>query len=109
MGYLYYGTTSYRVEMDDRALAHLKIAMLTLLRAGQSLAFSFVRPPEAGSGRETLWICPTTDIRFRFNGSRAPAVNEPWVRRIIETAKTPAGMRMVSETPEAQEPALIGG
>lgn len=109
MGYLYYGTTSYRVEMDDRALAHLKIAILTLLRAGQSVAFSFVRPPEAGSGRETLWICPSTDIRFRFNGSRAPVINEPWVRRIMETAKSPAGLRLVSEVNSADEPALVGG
>jgi len=109
MGYLYYGTTSYRVEIEDRSLAHLKIAILTLLRAGQSIAFSFVRPPEAGSGRETLWICPTTDIRFRFNGSRAPVVNEPWVRRIIDTAKSPAGLRLVSEGSDAEEPSLVGG
>jgi hypothetical protein len=109
MGYLYYGTSSYRVEIEDRQLAHLKIAILSLLRSGQSIAFSFVRPPEAGSGRETLWICPSSDIRFRFNGSRAPVINEPWVRRIIDTAKSGAGLRLVSETADAHEASLVGG
>jgi hypothetical protein len=109
MGNLYYGNAGYRVEIEDRALAHLKIAILTLLRAGHSLAFSFVRPPEAGSGRETLWITPTSDVRFRFNGSRAPVINEPWVRRIIDTAKSPAGLRLVSEQADSGEPSLVGG
>ncbi|MCS5732480.1 DUF7882 family protein [Herbiconiux daphne] len=97
MGFLYYGNDSYQIEVDDRPLAHLKIALLTLLRAGRSIAFSFERPVEMGSGRETLWICPSTDMRFRFHGSRPPRINQQWVRAIIATAEAPTGLRLVPE------------
>jgi hypothetical protein len=97
MGFLYYGNDSYAIEIDDRRLAHLKIALLTLLRAGKSIAFSFERPIELGSGRETLWISPSTNLRFRFNGSRPPTVNETWVRAMIATAGAPTGLRLVDE------------
>lgn len=106
MGFLYYGNNSYAVEIDDRPLAHLKVAVLTLLRADKSLAFSFERPMEQGSGRETLWISPATEIRFRFNGSRPPKINELWVRSIIATAEGPTGMRMVAEPAEVVEDVL---
>lgn len=107
MGYLYYGNDSYAIDIDDRPLAHLKIALLTLLRAGQSVAFSFDRPLERGSGRETLWISPSTDIRFRFNGTRSPRINEQWVRMIIASAQAPTGLRLVPETPPGPPTAEI--
>jgi len=97
MGYLYYGNNGYAVELDDRPLSHLKIALLTMLRAGQSVAFTFTRSASAGSGRETLWITPSTDIRFRFAGSRPPIINAQWVRDIIATASAPTGLRLVRE------------
>ena len=97
MGYLYYGTNSYEVELDDRPLSHLKIALLSLLRAGQSVAFTFTRPAAIGSGRETLWITPATDIRFRFAGSRPPAINVRWVQEIIESASQATGLRLMTE------------
>ncbi|MFM9876984.1 MAG: ATP-dependent DNA ligase [Rhodoglobus sp.] len=105
MGFPYYGNNSYAVEIDDRALAHLKVAMLTLLRAGKCLAFCFDRSADIGSGRETLWISPSTEIRFLFRGSRVPTINHEWLRRIIATADAPTGLRLV---PEPQEmPVLI--
>ncbi|KRA24889.1 hypothetical protein ASD65_10965 [Microbacterium sp. Root61] len=107
MGYLYYGNDSYAVEIDDRPLAHLKIAILSLLRAGKSVAFTFDRSAAAGSGRETLWISPSTDIRFRFNGSRVPRINEPWLRSIIATAGTPTGLRLIAEADAVPDDSLV--
>ncbi len=60
MGYLYYGTTGYAIEVDDRPLAHLKIALLTLLRAGQSVAFSF---PRSQSGQRPRNVVDLADHR----------------------------------------------
>lgn len=97
MGFLYYGNDSYAVEIDDRTLAHLKIAVLTLLRTGRGIAFSFERPVEMGSGRETLWISPSTDVRFRFYGSRPPRINQEWVKQLLATADAPTGLRVVAE------------
>lgn len=102
MGFLYYGNNSYPVEIDDRPLAHLKVAILSLLRAGKSLAFSFDRPTGAGSGRETLWISPSTELRFRFNGNRPPRINQEWVRSIMATSDNPTGLRMVTEPSEVE-------
>ncbi|WP_371030722.1 ATP-dependent DNA ligase [Pseudoclavibacter sp. JSM 162008] len=97
MGFMYYGSQGHELEIDDRPLAHLKIAVLSLLRAGHSVAFSISRPAGQGSGRETLWISPATDLRFRFAGGRMPAINDAWVRAIISSANSPAGMRICPE------------
>jgi hypothetical protein len=97
MGVMYFGSNGYRIEIDDRPLSHLKVALLTLLRADRSVAFSFQRPASAGGGRETLWITPTTELRFRFYGSRPPRINETWVRAIIATADETTGFRLIRE------------
>jgi hypothetical protein len=106
MGFLYYGNNSYAINIDDRPLAHLKIAILSMLRAGKSIAFSFDRATDAGSGRETLWISPSTEIRFLFHGSRPPRINEQWVRSIIASSDAATGMRLVTEPVDALAPEL---
>ncbi len=54
MGCLFYGSTGYAIEIDDRSLAHLKVAILTLLRAQKSIAFTYTKCLSQGSGRDTL-------------------------------------------------------
>lgn len=101
VGFLYYGNNSYAVEIDDRPLAHLKVTILSALRAGRSLAFSFERSTDMGSGRETLWISPASEIRFRFNGSRSPRINDEWLKAMMATATSSTGLRLVKEPDEA--------
>lgn len=96
MGFFYFGAQGHELEIDDRPLAHLKIALLSLLRAGKSVALTITRPVSQGGGRETLWISPSTDLRFRFIGGRAIAIDEAWVHAIIATADTPTGLRLCS-------------
>jgi hypothetical protein len=102
VGFIYYGSNEYPVEVDDRALAHLKMAVLSLLRAGRSVAFSFTNPTAVGGGRETLWISPTTDLRFKFLGGRPPRINPEWVRLMIESANEPTGMHLMEEPVHSQ-------
>lgn len=83
MGYMYYGSQGYELEIDDRPLSHLKIALLSMLRAERCVAFTMQRPNSSGGGRETLWITPHTDLRLRFIGSRPPSINEDWVKLLI--------------------------
>lgn len=97
MGYMYYGSQGYELEIDDRPLSHLKIALLSMLRAERCVAFTMQRPNSSGGGRETLWITPHTDLRLRFIGSRPPSMNEDWVKLLIASASTPAGMRLCTE------------
>ena len=100
MGSLYYGTGRFAVEIDDRPLAHVKVALLLLLREGYGVAFTFTPSQAHGGGRDTLWISPTTDIRFFFSGGRSPSINDEWVREIVETAHSPTGMRLIPEPSE---------
>ncbi len=97
LGFLYYGSSDHSVEIDDRALAHVKVAMMSLLRAGHSFAFSHPRPASRGGGRETLWISPSIELRFRFLGSRPPKINADWLQAVIDTADSHTGMRLLSE------------
>ncbi|MBF4552103.1 ATP-dependent DNA ligase [Pseudoclavibacter sp. RFBJ3] len=106
MGFMYYGSQGHELEIDDRPLLHLKVALLSMLRAGHSVAFSMSRPANQGSGRETLWISPTTDLRFRFIGGRLPAINDDWVRAIIASANSPTGMRICQEPAPARATSL---
>lgn len=109
MGYLYYGSHRHAVEIDDRPLAHVKEALLLLLREGHGVAFSVTIPTSQGGGRETLWISPTTDIRFLFSGGRSPTLNESWVQAIVEAARSQTGMHMVPEPTELAAVAYATG
>ena len=106
MGYLYYGADAHAIEIEDRQLAHLRVAILSLLRAGHSVAFTCPRSKDLGGGRESIWITPQTDLRFRFRGSRAPNLNEHWVRAIIATNDSAAGLHMVPECAHPSETAV---
>lgn len=103
MGYLHYGSTAHGIEIEDRSLAHLRVAILSLLRAGHTVAFTYQRAHELG-GRESVWITPTTDLRFRFLGSRTPKLNEAWVRALIESNHSAAGLHLVRECPPSNQP-----
>ena len=86
MGLLIYGPTSAEIEMDDRLLAHLRIVILTKMRNQESFSLSWTLDPAQGSGRETLWVHPSIPLRFRFFGSRPPAINRAWIDQMVQTA-----------------------
>ncbi|SEA52976.1 DUF7882 family protein [Leifsonia sp. 21MFCrub1.1] len=84
--------------VDDRTLAHVKVVILTLLRSGQGVAFTFTHAMNEGYGRETIWISPTTDLRFQFFGSRAPQLNRRWIEDMLRSATSKTGL-VVTEEP----------
>lgn len=101
MGYLTYaGSTEY--EFEDRALAHLKVAVGMKLRRQESFFISWSNPVERGSGRVSIWVSPGIPLAFRFSGSRAPELNKVWLDVLNELSHTPRGLIMVSEK-EAEE------
>jgi hypothetical protein len=106
MGYLLYGERATDVEIDDRALAHLKIVILAKLRRHESFAFSWPEPASRGSGRNTIWLHPMITLRFRFLGSRRPVINAEWIRKLTDLANTPEGLVCA---PEPQDAALTRG
>lgn len=96
MGHLAYaGIAEY--DFDDRALAHLKVAIGMKLRRQESFFISWSKPAEEGSGRFSLWVSPSTPLAFRFEGSRAPELNRVWIDVLSSLSHTPRGLIMISE------------
>jgi hypothetical protein len=102
VGQLIYDTST-RTTVDDRALAHLQIVMLSKLRRKESFAFSWKYPASEGDGRSTVWIAPDLPLHFRFSGSRPPAINPAWIEVLMDSANTAAGLHLIPE-PSPGEP-----
>lgn len=108
MGFLHYGQSDFTISIEDRTLAHVKVVILTLLRNGQSVAFTFAHPMSDGSGRETIWITPTSELRFQFLGSRAPRLNGAWIEEMLRVATSQSGLHVTDEpTEEGLEPVHV--
>ena len=97
MGYLIYDGSTAEIHMDDRTLAHLQIVIINKLRRQESFAFSWKEPASAGDGRSTIWIYPTVSLRFRFEGSRPPAVNQTWLSALSQAANSGSGLQVLPE------------
>ncbi|MFE4950580.1 ATP-dependent DNA ligase [Leifsonia sp. NPDC056665] len=83
----------------------MKVVILTLLREGQSVAFTFAHPTSDGSGRDTIWITPASELRFQFLGSRPPHLNREWIAEMLRAAAVQPGLH-VTEEPHEETPGL---
>lgn len=101
MGYLLYGNVA-EYEVEDRALAHLKVAIGFKLRRQESFFVSWTVPVEKGGGRFSVWVSPHVPIAFKFSGSRPPEINQTWVTVLRQLSGTQRGLVLVSEK-EAEE------
>jgi hypothetical protein len=97
MGCLIYGPTGTRVDIDDRTLAHLKVVILTKLRRGEGLAFSWNRGPEQGGGRDTMWLAPSIGVEFQFVGGRPASLNKVWLDELMASANSSGGLHILPE------------
>jgi hypothetical protein len=86
LGILIYGPAASEIEMEDRLLAHLRIVIISKMRNHEPFSLSWTMEPSQGSGRETLWIHPSIPLRFRFFGSRPPAINRAWIEQMMLAA-----------------------
>ena len=56
MGKFIYNSSQREIEIDDRVLAHLRVAILNKLRRSESFAMTWEHGVENGSGRTTFWL-----------------------------------------------------
>jgi hypothetical protein len=101
VGHLIYDRGTAEVQMDDRVLAHLQIVMVAKLRRHESFAFSWKEPAASGDGRSTIWVFPTVSLRFRFAGSRPPAINPAWLKALAASADSGQGLHVLPEPASA--------
>lgn len=102
MGTLYYGDARVPIEVEDRALAHVKFVILAKLRRNEGFGFSWMKPLSEGSGRGTVWLHPSIPLHFEFSGSRSPNLNRAWLELLTQQAATSGGLTLVEEP--ANEP-----
>lgn len=94
MGKLIYGRDS-SIEIEDRLLAHLKLAVTAKLRRDEKFTLSWTH--EADTGRSTIWVHPSIPLQFKFDGSRAPVINRDWVEALMMSANSTGGLQLIPE------------
>jgi len=105
------GSDSYVI--DDRVLAHLELAISVKFRRGESFPFTLAASDlKAGQGQRIFWMHPSIPVQFHYDGDRRTIrLNPAWVERLIESAFTESGLRVVPEpttgAPSAARP-LVG-
>lgn len=95
MGMLYYDGTA--IEIDDRTLAHLKVAVVQKLRRQEAFTVSWTHPPGSDGGRSTLWMHPAIPLRFVFTEPESPELHTEWLEEILRTANSTGGIQLTRE------------
>lgn len=93
--FIYDGTV--KVDIDDRALAHLQIVIGNKLRRGEAFHFSWRDDTSTGGGRTTVWLHPRANLVYKYYGGRVPETNRAWVDALAQTANAATGLYVVPE------------
>lgn len=96
MGTIQYGNGS-EIHIEDRALAHLKVAIATKLRRNESFTLSWRHPEGDTPGRSTIWLHPSIPLRFTFEEPETPQLNQKWLEALMIEASSSGGICLVDE------------
>ena len=99
MGTLFYG--SEPIPMEDRTLAHLKVAVVTKLRRGENFTLSWTHGEEDVRGRTTIWMHESIPLRFEFTEPEPPDLRREWIESILRSANTTGGIMLTPENMES--------
>ena len=103
MGNLYYGDHSDPIVIEDRALSHLKVVIVTKLRRNESFTLSWTTP-DSEHGRSTIWLHPSIPLRFEFKEPVAPELSGEWLQRLAHSANSTGGIALVDEHVDPSRP-----
>lgn len=94
MGRLYYGGPDSAIEIEERALAHLKLVVTTKLRRGESFTLSWTHAPHQQPGRSTIWLHPAIPLRFEFDAPEPAELSARWLEELAHSSHSTGGIRM---------------
>lgn len=102
MGTLYYGGSAEPIQIQDRALAHLKVVIATKLRRNESFTLSWTHPQGDAPGRSTLWLHPSIPLRFVFEDPEPADIHPEWIVALANSVSSSGGITILPEymTPE---------
>ena len=93
MAQLLYGSPPTAFDVDDRTLAHVEVVVMAKLRRNESFAYSIEQSEQA---RTTIWIGVHSDLQFVYDQPR-PAINREWLERLVDSANSTQGLRVMTE------------
>lgn len=97
MGTIFYGDSATPIEIEDRALAHLKVVIATKLRRGESFTLSWTHPEDQEPGRSTVWLHPSIPMRFVFDDPEPAMLSRAWIEALANSANSSGGLMLVAE------------
>ena len=100
MGHLIYAGEQLDLTVDDRALTHLQIVIMNLLRREHRFVFSWKDDVLRGDGRSAIWLHPNVSLHFKFSGSRVPSINRSWLEELYAAATSGSGLVLTPEPPD---------
>lgn len=102
VGTIFYGDSATPIEIEDRALAHLKVVIATKLRRGESFTLSWTHPEGQEPGRSTVWLHPSIPLRFVFDDPEPAMLSRAWIEALANSANSSGGLMLVAEPPESR-------
>lgn len=99
MGAIHYCDSSQAIRVEDRALTHLKMVMVTKLRRNEAFTLTWV----TDDLRSTLWIHPSIPLRFVFDETQAARLDAQWVENLMHHLSATGELRIIGETLEIAE------
>ncbi|MFK4761828.1 hypothetical protein ACI3KS_12905 [Microbacterium sp. ZW T5_45] len=97
MGMLFYDDEDEPIQIDDLALAHLKVVIATKLRRNESFTLSWRHPEGEPPGRSTIWLHPSIPLRFVFDDPNPPALRAEWISAMANSASSSGGITLLTE------------
>ena len=104
MGSLHYGGSDSPIRIEDRALAHLKVAIATKLRRNESFTLSWRHSDGDENGRSTIWLHPSIPLRFVFDEAEPPELSRQWIEALAHSANSTGGIALIDEQISSDAP-----
>lgn len=95
VGQLLYDAGAQSFDIEDRALAHLRVILMNKLRRGEP--FLLHLPDPQNMGTRSVWIHPAISLVLSFYGSRSPSLNREWLDTLMTEANGPNGLTLGAE------------
>jgi hypothetical protein len=90
VGILHYSSQAF--EINDVALAHLRLVVNQKIRKRESFYVNWIREPSAGSGRVTIWVSPDLPIAFHVPELSKADWHPEWVQQMLEEGHSSHGI-----------------
>lgn len=92
MGTLFYADQA--IDMDDRTLAHLKVAVVTKLRRGESFTLAWRHEGTGQPGRSAIWLQPSIPLRFVFDTPDPEQLRASALQDFVNQANSSGGLNV---------------